>query len=129
MHAERYRIDPGTWERILQAPRVVAIGTTVVRTLETAAANGQLEGASELFIRPGFRWRVVDRLLTNFHLPRSTLLALVEAFVGPRWRDLYRLALEERYRFLSFGDAMLLTRVAAPAGTGRTAGADEPPVG
>lgn len=110
MHRERYRIDPGTWERIAQAPRVVAVGTTVVRTLETAAATGRLDGHSELFIRPGFEWQVVDRLLTNFHVPRSTLLALVEAFVGPRWRLLYDEALTSGYRFLSFGDAMLLTR-------------------
>lgn len=110
MHRERYRVDPGTWERIDQAPRVVAVGTTVVRTLETAAATGRLEGDSELFIRPGFEWRVVDRLLTNFHVPRSSLLALVEAFIGPRWRGLYGEALAEGYRFLSFGDAMLLTR-------------------
>lgn len=118
MHRERYRIDPGTWERITQAPRVVAIGTTVVRTLETAAASGRLAGESELFIRPGFRWQVVDRLLTNFHVPRSTLLALVEGFIGPGWRDLYRVALEEGYRFLSFGDAMLLTRRSDQAGSG-----------
>lgn len=110
MHRERYRVDPGTWERIAQAPRVVAVGTTVVRTLETAAATGQLRGDSELFIRPGFEWRVVDRLVTNFHVPRSTLLALVEAFIGPRWRSLYAEALAGGYRFLSFGDAMLLTR-------------------
>jgi S-adenosylmethionine:tRNA ribosyltransferase-isomerase len=115
MHEERYRIDPGTWERVGQAPRVVAVGTTVVRTLETAAATGHLEGSSDLFIRPGFEWRVVDRLLTNFHVPRSTLLALVEAFVGPRWRALYGEALAEEYRFLSFGDAMLLTRADRPA--------------
>jgi S-adenosylmethionine:tRNA ribosyltransferase-isomerase len=110
MHAEAYRIDPGTWERIIQAPRVVAVGTTVVRTLETVAATGALWGDSRLFIRPGFRWQVVDRLMTNFHVPRSTLLALVEAFVGPRWRELYGQALSEGYRFLSFGDAMLLAR-------------------
>lgn len=110
MHGERYRIDPGTWERVQQAPRVVAVGTTVVRTLETAAATGRLSGTSDLFIRPGFRWRVVDRLVTNFHVPRSTLLALVQAFVGPRWRDLYARADADGYRFLSFGDAMLLTR-------------------
>jgi S-adenosylmethionine:tRNA ribosyltransferase-isomerase len=110
MHAEAYRIDPGTWERIIHAPRVVAVGTTVVRTLETVAATGALRGDSRLFIRPGFRWQVVDRLMTNFHVPRSTLLALVEAFVGPRWRELYGQALSEGYRFLSFGDAMLLAR-------------------
>jgi S-adenosylmethionine:tRNA ribosyltransferase-isomerase len=88
----------------------LAVGTTTVRALESAALSGQLEGRTELFIRRPWRWRVVDVLLTNFHLPRSSLLVLVDAFVGPRWRDLYDAALAAGYRFLSFGDAMLLDR-------------------
>ena len=90
--------------------RVLAVGTTTVRALESAAARGELEGRTDLFITPGFGFRVVDRMMTNFHLPRSSLLAMVEAFAGPRWRDLYATALQEGYRFLSFGDAMLLER-------------------
>jgi S-adenosylmethionine:tRNA ribosyltransferase-isomerase len=110
MHAERYAVSPEAWARIEAAERVVAVGTTVVRTLESVAAGMGLEGETSLFIRRGYRWRRVDVLLTNFHVPRSSLLVLVDAFVGPRWSDLYRAALDESYRFLSFGDAMLLTR-------------------
>jgi S-adenosylmethionine:tRNA ribosyltransferase-isomerase len=109
IHGERYEVSPGAWERIRAAERVLAVGTTTVRTLETLAQGGPLAGRTELFITPGFEFRRVDALLTNFHLPRSTLLALVMAFAGveeTRW--LYRLAVEERYRFYSFGDAMLL---------------------
>ena len=139
MHAEHYRIPPATvaaldgrvrgraepgeapgtssGARVVRLPRrrrgsVVAIGTTVVRALESWAATGATEGSTSLFIRDDFDFALVDRLLTNFHVPRSSLLALVESFVGPRWRDLYGTALAERYRFLSFGDAMLLTRSA-----------------
>ena len=108
IHTEWYRVPPGTVEAVAAAERVVAIGTTVVRALETWAATGATDGRSSLFIRRPYEWRVVDVLLTNFHLPRSTLLCLVDAFVGPRWRELYAIALEEDYRFLSFGDAMLL---------------------
>ncbi|MDZ7733415.1 MAG: S-adenosylmethionine:tRNA ribosyltransferase-isomerase [Acidimicrobiia bacterium] len=113
MHAETYRVPPATLRRASGADRVVAVGTTVVRALESAASTGDLGGRTELFIRPGFPFRMVDVLLTNFHLPRSSLLVLVDAFVGPRWRDLYRVALDEGYRFLSFGDAMLLRRPVA----------------
>jgi S-adenosylmethionine:tRNA ribosyltransferase-isomerase len=88
---------------------VLAVGTTTVRVLETVARTGGLAGRSELFVTPGFEFRRVDALLTNFHLPRSTLLALVMAFVGvDRTHDLYRVAIDERYRFYSFGDAMLV---------------------
>ncbi len=113
MHRETYRIAPDVWDRVKGARRVVAVGTTVVRTLESAARSGQLEGETELFIRRGFDWKVVDVLLTNFHVPRSSLLVLVDAFVGPDWKELYARALADGYRFLSFGDAMLLTRRAA----------------
>jgi S-adenosylmethionine:tRNA ribosyltransferase-isomerase len=109
LHGERYRVEPAAWERIRAAERVLAVGTTTVRVLETLARGAPLEGRTDLFVTPGFEFRRVDTLLTNFHLPRSTLLALVMAFAGVEetWR-LYRLAIEERYRFYSFGDAMLV---------------------
>ncbi|HZT45398.1 MAG TPA: S-adenosylmethionine:tRNA ribosyltransferase-isomerase, partial [Gaiellaceae bacterium] len=109
IHGERYHVDAAAWARIAAAPRVLAVGTTTVRTLETVARTGELAGRTELFITPGFEFRRVDHLLTNFHLPRSTLLALVMAFAGvEETRALYRTAIEERYRFYSFGDAMLV---------------------
>jgi S-adenosylmethionine:tRNA ribosyltransferase-isomerase len=109
IHGERYEVESDAWERIREADRVLAVGTTTVRLLETLARGGPLAGRSELFVTPGFEFRRVDALLTNFHLPRSTLLALVMAFAGiEETRRLYRLAVEERYRFYSFGDAMLL---------------------
>ena len=109
IHGERYEVERGAWERIRTAGRVLAVGTTTVRVLETLARGGPLAGRTELFITPGFEFRRVDALLTNFHLPRSTLLALVMAFAGvEETRGLYRLAVEERYRFYSFGDAMLI---------------------
>ncbi len=114
MHAERYQVGARTMAACDAARaaggRVVAIGTTTVRALESAALSGRLEGRTELFIRRPWRWRAVDVLLTNFHLPRSSLLVLVDAFIGPRWRALYDAALAAGYRFLSFGDAMLLDR-------------------
>jgi S-adenosylmethionine:tRNA ribosyltransferase-isomerase len=109
IHGERYEVEPDAWERIRAADRVLAVGTTTVRVLETLAGGGPLSGRAELFITPGFEFRRVDALVTNFHLPRSTLLALVMAFAGvEETRRLYRLAVEERYRFYSFGDAMLI---------------------
>jgi S-adenosylmethionine:tRNA ribosyltransferase-isomerase len=109
IHGERYHVERQDWARIQAAERVLAVGTTTVRVLETIARGGALAGRTELFITPGFEFRRVDALLTNFHLPRSTLLALVMAFAGiEETRRLYRLAVEERYRFYSFGDAMLL---------------------
>ena len=109
IHGERYEVEPPAWERIRTAERVLAVGTTTVRVLETLARGGPLSGRTELFITPGFEFRRVDALLTNFHLPRSTLLALVMAFAGiEETRRLYRLAVEQRYRFYSFGDAMLI---------------------
>jgi len=109
IHSERYAVSPEVLEACRAARRVVAVGTTTVRALESAAA-GPLEGRTRLFIRRGHPWQVVDVLLTNFHVPRSTLLLLVDAFVGDRWRALYGAALARGYRFLSFGDAMLLDR-------------------
>ena len=109
IHGERYEVEPAAWERIRGEDRVVAVGTTTVRVLETLARGAPLSGRTELFVTPGFEFRRVNALLTNFHLPRSTLLALVMAFVGvEETRRLYRLAIEERYRFYSFGDAMLI---------------------
>lgn len=111
MHAEHYRIPAATQEVLAaRTGQVVAVGTTVVRAVESWAASGDDDAATRLFIRGDYPFAVVDRLLTNFHVPRSSLLALVEAFVGPGWRDLYAAALAEGYRFLSFGDAMLLDR-------------------
>ena len=109
LHGERYTVRPAAWQRIEAADRVLAVGTTTVRVLETVATNRLLQGRTSLFVTPGFEFRRVDALLTNFHLPRSTLLALVMAFAGiEETRRLYRLAVDERYRFYSFGDAMLI---------------------
>ena len=114
IHSEWYRVPAETWDEVKTAQaagrRVVAVGTTTVRALESAAARSELQGRTRLFITPGFQFEVVDVLMTNFHLPRSSLLAMIQAFIGPRWRDLYSTALQRDYRFLSFGDAMLLQR-------------------
>jgi S-adenosylmethionine:tRNA ribosyltransferase-isomerase len=109
LHSERYQVTAAAWERIRGAPRVLAVGTTTVRVLESLARGAPLTGRTDLFITPGFDFRRVDSLLTNFHLPRSTLLALVMAYCGVEaTRRLYRVAIDERYRFYSFGDAMLI---------------------
>ena len=110
MHRERYRIPPQT-VRAIDGRRVLAVGTTVLRALETRALRGESEGETDLFITPGFAFRVVERLLTNFHLPKSTLLMLVCAFAGrDRVLRAYAHAIAERYRFFSYGDAMLIDR-------------------
>lgn len=116
IHTEYCRLSAETAEAITRARqrggRVIAVGTTTVRTLETAARAGRVaefEGSTDLFITPGFEFRVVDALVTNFHLPRTTLLALVAAFAGrDRVLTAYRLAVAEGYRLFSFGDAMLI---------------------
>jgi S-adenosylmethionine:tRNA ribosyltransferase-isomerase len=134
IHTERYSVEPAAWERIQAAERVLAVGTTTVRVLETLSntvlqdapdpsepfsgagrgagsdpSNTVLQGRTGLFITPGYEFTRVDSLLTNFHLPRSSLLALVMAFTGvDETRRIYRTAIEERYRFYSFGDAMLV---------------------
>jgi S-adenosylmethionine:tRNA ribosyltransferase-isomerase len=109
LHGEGYSVSAEAWERIRAAERVLAVGTTTVRVLESLARGAPLQGRTDLFVTPGFEFRRVDALLTNFHLPRSTLLALVMAFAGvEETRRLYRLAIAERYRFYSFGDAMLI---------------------
>jgi S-adenosylmethionine:tRNA ribosyltransferase-isomerase len=108
MHSERYRISQETWNAVA-GRRVLAVGTTSLRALEAAALSGRLEGETELFIYPGFKFRVVQRLLTNFHLPRSTPLMLVAAFAGlDNIRRAYAHAIARRYRFFSYGDAMLI---------------------
>jgi S-adenosylmethionine:tRNA ribosyltransferase-isomerase len=109
IHGERYEVTAEGWDRIRHADRVLAVGTTTVRTLESLARCAPLSGRTELFITPGFAFERVDALLTNFHLPRSTLLALVMAFAGvDEIRRVYGEAIAERYRFYSFGDAMLI---------------------
>ena len=134
MHTEHYRVPAETLAACAGAERVVAVGTTTVRALEAAAREQRLAcrrdgdgsgagdrgaddqcaddvcGSTDLFLQRGEEFLVVDAMLTNFHLPRSSLLLLIDAFIGPRWRDLYEAALAEGYRFLSFGDAMLLHR-------------------
>ncbi|MDQ3574548.1 MAG: tRNA preQ1(34) S-adenosylmethionine ribosyltransferase-isomerase QueA, partial [Actinomycetota bacterium] len=101
VHAERYRVPHSTMEACRRAERVVAVGTTTVRALESASATGALTGRTSLFIHGDYPFRVVDVLLTNFHVPRSSLLLLLAAFCGGRWSHLYRVALEDGYRFLS----------------------------
>ena len=109
IHSERYEVAPNAWKRIHAAERVLAVGTTTVRVLESLARGAPLAGRTDLFITPGFEFLRTDALLTNFHLPGSTLLALVMAFAGvEETHRLYELAIAERYRFYSFGDAMLV---------------------
>jgi S-adenosylmethionine:tRNA ribosyltransferase-isomerase len=118
MHSEWFDVPAGTVEAIARTRaaggRIVAVGTTTLRALESAALSGALQAGSrdtDIFITPGFRFRVVDVLVTNFHLPKSTLMMLVSAFAGfEPMRALYAHAIRERYRFFSYGDAMLLER-------------------
>jgi S-adenosylmethionine:tRNA ribosyltransferase-isomerase len=123
MHAERFEVSAETADRINDAravgSRIVAVGTTALRTLETIADEAgrvtPASGETRLFVTPGYRFKVVDRLLTNFHLPRSTLFMLVAAFTGlERMRQAYAHAIAERYRFYSYGDACLLERATGP---------------
>lgn len=120
MHAETYAIDQDTWDKICRTRanggRVVAVGTTVVRALESAAAFGALSGSTSLFIDRSHRWQVVDVLLTNFHMPKSSLLVLVDSFHPGRWVDLYQKALDSGFSFLSFGDCMLVERTSGGPG-------------
>lgn len=110
MHHERYHVPRSTADAIA-GRRVLAVGTTALRALESAALSGAPSGETGLFVYPGFRFRVVERLLTNFHLPRSSLLMLVAAFAGiDNVRQAYAHAIRERYRFFSYGDAMLIER-------------------
>jgi S-adenosylmethionine:tRNA ribosyltransferase-isomerase len=122
MHSEWYEVGAQTVD-VIQATRaaggrIVAVGTTTVRSLESAARGGVLQpttGDTDIFITPGFQFRVVDRLITNFHLPKSTLMMLVSAFAGhAHIMALYRHAIAQRYRFFSYGDSMLLEKAAGP---------------
>jgi S-adenosylmethionine:tRNA ribosyltransferase-isomerase len=109
LHSERYSISDESWAQIEASTRVVAIGTTSVRSIESAAAGGENSGSTNLFIYPGYRFRKVDAMLTNFHLPRTSLLLLVCAFAGKDFAmAAYRHAVEEKYRFFSYGDCMLI---------------------
>ncbi len=122
MHSEWYEVPEATQQAIAackaRGGRVVAVGTTTVRTLESWAQSGQVSGDTQIFITPGFEFKVVDRLVTNFHLPKSTLMMLVSAFAGyEHIMGLYRHAIANAYRFFSYGDAMLLTRTPRPAQT------------
>lgn len=115
MHSEWYDVPAATQQAIAETQarggRIVAVGTTTIRTLESWAKTGQTSGDTEIFITPGFEFRVADLLITNFHLPKSTLMMLVSAFAGyEHIMGLYRHAIEQRYRFFSYGDAMLLER-------------------
>lgn len=110
LHAERYKIDASVGEKLQNADHIVAVGTTSVRTIESFYQNGKLEGATDIFIRPGYEFRRVDSLITNFHLQGTSLLLLVEAFVGSdtELQRIYNHAIKQKYRFYSFGDAMLI---------------------
>jgi S-adenosylmethionine:tRNA ribosyltransferase-isomerase len=115
MHSEWYEVPETTQQAIAECKarggKVIAVGTTTVRTLESWAKFGQASGDTEIFITPGFEFQVIDRLITNFHLPKSTLMMLVSAFAGyEHIMGLYRHAMAQKYRFFSYGDSMLLTR-------------------
>lgn len=122
MHSEWYQVPESTQHAIAackaRGGKVLAVGTTTVRTLESWAASGQASGDTQIFITPGFEFKVVDRLITNFHLPKSTLMMLVSAFAGyEHIMGLYRHAISQQYRFFSYGDAMLLTRTTTESQT------------
>jgi S-adenosylmethionine:tRNA ribosyltransferase-isomerase len=116
IHREKVIVDEAIVDAVARArqagARIVAIGTTVVRTLESAAAGNGLvramNGETDLFITPGYRFSVVDALFTNFHAPRTTLIVMVAAMLGDRWRDVYEHAIQRDFRFLSFGDSMFI---------------------
>jgi|TARA_B110000438_G_scaffold78602_1_gene78741 S-adenosylmethionine:tRNA ribosyltransferase-isomerase len=111
MHSESYNVPEATWHACQSAKRVVAVGTTTVRSLESAA-RGNLSGRTDLFLSRGEKFQIVDCIFTNFHLPKSSLLLMIDSFVGERWQHLYSEALAEGYRFLSYGDAMFLQKAA-----------------
>jgi S-adenosylmethionine:tRNA ribosyltransferase-isomerase len=110
IHTEYYNVSQEVLDTCGTADRVIAVGTTATRALESALTRGELSGRTNLFITPGYEWKIVDAMLTNFHLPRTSLLLMVESFIGAKWRELYASAIEEKYRFLSFGDAMFIER-------------------
>jgi S-adenosylmethionine:tRNA ribosyltransferase-isomerase len=109
MHSETYQMEPEAWSKVQQARRTVAVGTTCVRTIETIAKTGKLAGETDIYIYPGYEFRQVSAMLTNFHLPETSLMLLVCAFAGKELAlAAYRHAVEERYRFFSYGDCMLI---------------------
>jgi S-adenosylmethionine:tRNA ribosyltransferase-isomerase len=118
MHSEQFEIDQITVDKIIHTKkkggRIIAVGTTAVRTLESASQGGELKsqkGDTDIFIYPGFRFQIVDAMITNFHLPKSSLLMLVSAFIGfEEMHQTYRYAIDKEYRFFSYGDAMLLEK-------------------
>lgn len=110
IHSEFYNVSQDTLSVCLSAKRVIAVGTTATRALESAMTSGELSGRTKLFITPGYEWKIVDVLLTNFHMPRTSLLLMISSFTNGAWRRIYSEAITEKYRFLSFGDAMLLHR-------------------
>lgn len=114
MHSEFYEVSEAVWKQIQNTKKlgnkVVAVGTTSLRTLESVALRNELAGDTDIYCYGDFDFKVVDMLMTNFHQSESTLLVLLDAFIGSRWKDLYAHAIESRYRFLSFGDAMLIAK-------------------
>jgi len=110
IHSEYYNVSQEVMDACASASRVIAVGTTATRAIESVATRGELSGRTNLFITPGYEWKHVDAMLTNFHLPRTSLLLMIESFVGEKWRTLYEVAIAEKYRFLSFGDAMFIER-------------------
>lgn len=110
IHSEFYNVPEDTLAACQSARRVIAIGTTATRALESAVTYGELSGRTKLFITPGYEWKIVDMMLTNFHMPRTSLLLMISSFTNGGWRKIYEEAIAEKYRFLSFGDAMLLRR-------------------
>jgi len=110
IHSEFYNVPQDTFHACQTAKRVIAVGTTATRALESAATFGELSGKTTLFITPGYEWKLVDVMLTNFHMPRTSLLLMISSFTNEGWRKIYDAGIAEQYRFLSFGDAMLLHR-------------------
>ena len=114
IHSEAYSVSKDVLTKCIETKnnggQVVAVGTTATRALESAATTGLLSGNTTLFITPGYQWKIVDVMMTNFHMPKTTLLLMIESFVGKGWRSLYQQAIDKKYRMLSFGDAMLLQR-------------------
>lgn len=112
MHEELYNVDQNVFDEVIKAKKagnkVIAVGTTSMRTIESVALTSQFFGKTKLYCYGDFDFKIVDMLLTNFHQPQSSLLVLLDSFIGSRWRNLYNYALENEYRFLSFGDAMLV---------------------
>lgn len=115
IHSEFYSVPEETYKACQDAKRVIAIGTTSTRALESVATYGELSGRTKLFITPGYEWKIVDVLLTNFHMPKTSLLLMIGSFTNGDWREIYEEAVSEKYRFLSFGDAMLLHRESGTA--------------